>query len=134
MLGLVGKKELVTGCVLAISILLAGSDNPAWADSPERTNVIVVVKEAETDEPIFQARLTLQFKESRSALKLKRDKRYTFTAKTNAQGRYKFNDIPKGTIRLMVTAERRQSYGEELELVEDDQVIEVMLRKPEPLL
>ncbi|MBI1941669.1 MAG: carboxypeptidase regulatory-like domain-containing protein [Acidobacteria bacterium] len=131
MLGLVGKKELVTGCVLAISILLAGSDNPAWADSPERTNVIVVVREAETDEPIFQARLTLQFKESR---KLKRDKRPTFTAKTNAQGRYKFNDIPKGTIRLMVTAERRQSYGEELELVEDDQVIEVKLRKPEPLL
>jgi len=134
MLGYVGKKGFIAGSLLAVSVFLAGSASPCRADSPDRTNVNVVVTEAETGEPIFQARLTLQFKESRSALKLKRDKRYTFTSKTNAQGRFKFTDIPKGTIRLMVTAERRQSYGEELELVEDDQVIEVKLRKPQPLL
>jgi hypothetical protein len=134
MLGYGGRKELIAGLMLAVSILLVGLGSSAWADSRDRTNVIVVVKEAENDEPIYQARLTLQFREAGSKLKLKRGKRYSFTAKTNAQGRYKFVDIPKGTIRLTVTADRHQSYGEELELVEDDQVIEVKLRKPQPLL
>ena len=129
-----GKKELITGLLLAFSILLVGSRTPARGDSPERTDVTVEVKEAETGEPIYQARLTLQFNESGSAIKLRRGKSRTFSAKTNAQGRYKFTNIPKGTIRLMVTAEHRQSYGEELALSEDNQVIEVKLRRPQPLL
>jgi len=134
MRGYVGKKELIAGLLLAFSILLVGSRTPARADSPERTDFTVVVKEADTGEPIYQARLTLQFNESGSAIKLRRGKQYTYTAKTNAQGRYKFTGIPKGTIRLLVTADQHQSYGEELELSEDNQLIEIKLRKPQPLL
>jgi len=129
-----GKKELIAGFLLALSLLIGASPEPARADSPERADFTVVVKEAESAEPIYQARLTLQFNESGSAVKLRRGKRYTYTAKTNAEGRYKFTSIPKGTIRLLVTADHRQSYGEELELTEDNQVIEVKLRKPQPLL
>jgi hypothetical protein len=91
-------------------------------------SVNVVVKEADTGEAISQARLTLTFKSG------KLHRTISYGAKTNAQGRYRFTDIPKGTVHLFVTAERHQSYGKEIELEEDNQVIEVKLKKPQPQL
>ncbi len=104
------------------------------ADSVERTSVHVLVKDAETGQPIQHARLTLEFREPGSKPKLKRSKLLAFSAKTNPQGRYRFTNIPKGTIRLVVTAERHQSFGKEIELEQDNQVIEIALKKPQPLL
>ena len=89
---------------------------PARADDPERTGVTVFVKDAETGQPIAFARLTLQYREEGSKLKLKRGKTISLNAKTNPQGRYKFANIPKGTIRLMVIADQRQTFGQEFEL------------------
>ena len=97
----------------------------------EYTNLNVLVKGAETDKPVFQARLTLQF---RMPGKMKRSKLTTYSAKTNNQGRYTFTNIPKGSIHLFVTADNHQSYGKELELEQDSQLIEVKLRKPQPIL
>jgi hypothetical protein len=91
------------------------------------------VKTADTDQPVFQARLTLQFRTPGKGT-LARAKPITYSAKTNSQGRYTFTNIPKGAIHLFVTAEHRQSYGKELELTEDNQLVEVKLRKPQPLL
>jgi len=88
----------------------------------------VVVREAETGNPMSQARLTLTFKSG----KLRRT--VSYGAKTNAQGRYRFTGIPKGTVLLSVTAEHRQSYGKEFELEQDNQEIEVKLKKPQPQL
>jgi len=104
------------------------------AESAERTNVNIVVKDAGTDQPIYQARLTLQFREPASKIKLQRSKPSAYSAKTNAQGRYRFTNIPKGTIHLIVTSEQHQSFGKDFELEQDNQVIEVKLRKPQPLL
>ena len=106
----------------------------AGGDEPELVSVNVLVKEAENDKPIAFARLTLQFREQSSAFKFKRGKTISLSAKTNLQGRYKFVNIPKGTIRLMVIADRRQTYGQEIEIEKDNQLIEVKLRKPQPLL
>ncbi|MBZ5564416.1 MAG: carboxypeptidase-like regulatory domain-containing protein [Acidobacteriia bacterium] len=100
----------------------------------ERTNFIVEVKEADTGQPINQAHLTLTFREPGNPARLKRSKSISYSAKTNSQGRYRFLNIPKGTIRLLVTAEHRQSFGKEIELEKEDQVVEVKLRKPQPLL
>ena len=58
----------------------------------------------------------------------------TYSAKTNVQGRYTFTNIPKGSIHLFVTADNHQSYGKELELEQDNQLIEVKLRRPQPIL
>ena len=88
----------------------------------------VVVKDSETGDIISQARLTLTFKSG----KLHREVQYG--AKTNAQGRYTFNKIPKGTVHLFVTADRHQSFGKEIDLEEDNQSIEVKLKKPQPQL
>jgi len=107
---------------------------PTQSEEAERTNVMVVVTDAQTGQPINQARLTLEFTEPGDPSKLKRSKKLSYSAKTNPQGHYKFPSLPKGTIRLIVTAERHQTFSKEFELEKQDQVIEVKLKKPQPLL
>jgi hypothetical protein len=107
---------------------------PTQSEEGERTNVTVVVTDAQTGQPINQARLTLEFTEPGNPSKLKRSKKLSYSAKTNAQGHYKFPSLPKGTIRLIVTAERHQTFSKEFELEKEDQVIDVKLKKPQPLL
>jgi len=118
---------ILAGGVLALIVLPALAQNPPV----ERANFTVVVKEFDSGQPVASAHLTLQFREPRT---YRNAKPIAYTAKTNAQGRYKFLDIPKGTIRLIVTSENHQSFGKDFELSEDDQVFEVKLKKPQPLL
>jgi hypothetical protein len=113
----------------AAILLSCGVSKPAQQQPIPEVSLTVVVKEAETGDPISQAQLTLTFHQQG---KLHRS--VSYSAKTNAQGRYRFTNIPKGTVRLLVTAERHQSFGKEIEVEEDNQVIEVKLKKPQPLL
>jgi hypothetical protein len=123
---------------LVVSLLCAGVVRSAWAQdqNPESSTatVTVVVKDSVTNEPIAQARLTLQFSEPGSIVRFRVPKKHAYSAKTNAQGRYKFTNINKGTIHLLVTADRHQSFGKEYDLEKDNQVIEVKLKRPQPLL
>ncbi len=128
------KIGLALGLVSAASLLLLRFESPARAESVEHTSLNVLVKDAETGQPVNQAHLTLQFREPGSVGKLKRPKVFAYSAKTNPQGRCKFLNIPKGTIHLIVIAERHQTFGKDFELEKDNQVIEVMLKKPQPLL
>ena len=112
----------------AAILLSCGVFKPAQQQPNPKASLTVVIKEAETGDPISQARLTLTFRQG----KLHRS--ISYSAKTNAQGRYRFTNIPKGTVRLIVTAEHHQSFGKEIELEEDNQVIEVKLKRPQPLL
>lgn len=102
--------------------------------SSETTNMTVVVKESDTGQPISQARITLQFTAPGGPGRFGKPQKIAYNAKTDAQGRYKFMDINKGTIVLSVTAPRHQSYGKELQLDKDNQVFEVKLKKPQPLI
>ena len=122
--------------LLALAVLSAAfwSMATAHAKDPELISVNVLVKDAQGDQPIAFARLTLQYRKDGGTLKLGHGKTISLSAKTNLQGRYKFVNIPKGTVRLMVIAERRQTYGQEIELEEDNQLIEVRHRKPQELL
>ena len=113
----------------ATILLICGMCNPAQQQPIPELSFSVVVKEADTGEAISQARLTLTFRQTG-----KLHRTVSYGAKTNAQGRYRFTNIPKGTVHLFVTAERHQSYGKEIELEEDNQVIEVKLKKPQPQL
>ena len=110
-------------------LLFCGVCKPAQQQPIPEVSLTVVVIEAETGDPVSQARLTLTFKQQG---RLHRS--ISYSAKTNAQGRYRFTNIPKETIRLLVTADRHQSFGKEIEVEEDNQVIEVKLKKPQPLL
>jgi hypothetical protein len=119
---------------LACVVVVIGASFKARASSEDRTSLVIVVKDADSDDPIGQARLTLTFREPGNKFRLKPSKKISYSAKTNGQGKYRFTNIPKGTIRVLVTAERHQSYGKELDLDQDNQVFEVKLRKPQPLL
>jgi hypothetical protein len=118
----------------ASTFLIAMAPLTIVARPESRTSVTVLVKEADTGQPISQAHLTLQFRESGDPSRLKLPKKLAFSAKTNSQGRYKFTDIPKGSVRLLVTADRHQSFGKDFEVTEDNQIIEIKLKKPQPLL
>ena len=106
----------------------------AQSEEKGHTNLTVVVTDAQTNQPINQARLTLEFTEPGDPTKLKRSKKLSYSAKTNVQGHYKFPSLPKGTIRLIVTAERHQTFSKEFELEKENEAIEVKLKKPQPLL
>ena len=116
-------------CLAASLPLFCRAARPAQQQQVPEYNVNIVVTDSTTGDPISQAKLTIAFQQPG---KLHRN--VSYGAKTNAQGKYRFTDIPKGTIHLFVTAERHQSFGKEIEIEEDNQVIEVRLKKPQPLL
>ncbi len=118
----------------AAIILLSLAATPTRAKDDDWTNFTVVVKEKSDGEPIANAQLTMTFHLPGGMRRFGKSKKISYSAKTNAQGKYKFTNIPKGTILLMVTAPHHQSFGKEFELEKDNQVIEVELRKPQPLL
>ena len=122
--------------LLVLAILCSGFGvlPSARAADPELVAVNVLVKDAASEKPVAFARLTLQYQEESSKFKFKKGKTVSLSAKTNLQGRYKFVNIPKGTIRLMVIAEKKQTFGQEIEVQEENQLIEVKLRNPQPLL
>lgn len=119
---------------LMVAACLVAFHGTARAAEDERTNVRIMVTDAESGKPIYQARLTLLFLEKSSTMKIKHSKPISFSAKTDLQGRYRFTDIPKGTVRLMVTAEHHKSYGKDLEIEKDNQEILVKMKKPQPQL
>ena len=124
----------ILGLACAACLFLVNYLPIARAASAEQTNLNVLVTDAETGKPIYQARLTLRFREPGNVRKFKPSKTLSYSAKTNAQGRYRFMNIPKGTIHLIVTAENHQTLGKDYELESDNQVIEIKLKKPQPLL
>jgi len=115
-------------CVGIVILLSCSVGNCAQQQPIPEFSFNVAVKDAESGEVVSQARLTLTFKSG------KLHRVVSYGAKTNAQGQYRFTNIPKGTVHLFVTAERHQSFGKEIELEQDNQSIEVKLKKPQPQL
>jgi hypothetical protein len=115
-------------CVGTVILLSGTAGNCAQQQPTPEFSFNVVVKDAESGEVISQARLTLTFKSG------KLHHVVSYGAKTNAQGQYRFTNIPRGTVHLFVTAERHQSFGKEIELEQDNQSVEVKLKKPQPQL
>jgi hypothetical protein len=133
------RTKLFAAAWVAISFLLFASlIRPIHAQgqkpSSETTSMIVLVKEADSGQPISQARITLTFTEPGGPGRFGKSRKITYNAKADTQGRYKFQDINKGRIILTVTAPNHQTYGKELQLENDNQVFEIKLKKPQPLI
>ena len=131
-------KHFVAAWVIANLLLFLSFSHYARAQgqkpSSETTTVIVQVMDADSGQPISGAGITLQFTEPGTPGRFGKSKKLSYNSKTNAQGRCKFPEINKGTITLSVTANGHQSYGKELQLQKDNQVFEVKLKKPQPLI
>jgi len=116
-------------CLWALLLGMPTSGRP-----DDLTSVTVLVKDAESGKPVSQAHLTLEFREPGDPAKLKRPKFLSYSAKTNPQGRYRFVNIPKGPVRLIVTAERHQALSKNVQVEQNNAVLEISLKKPQPLL
>ena len=123
------RNLILVGLTLAC---LVAAQSPARAAEDERTNIHVVVTDRESGKPIYQAQLTLTFEEVSYTFKVKHSKPISYSAKTDLKGRYRFLDIPKGKIRLLVTAQRHESFGKYIEIDKDNQEILVKMKKPQP--
>ncbi len=130
---LIRQESLWFARLCPVFLFLVTLDGAAKAAPADRTDVNVVVKDSETGQPVSQAHLTFSFPQSGRS-DTRRSKWTSYSAKTNAQGHCKFKDIPKGTVHLVIIADRHQTFGKDFELEQDNQVIEVKLRKPQPLL
>ncbi len=125
----IGINLLWSVLLMTIALPAGYPQTSSTARANEETSVRVVVKDAATGDPVYQAHLTLQFQIPQ---KFKLPKWIAYSAKTDKKGEYTFRRVNKGPIRLLVTAEGHQSYGKQSEIDKDDQVIEVKLRKPQP--
>ena len=122
---------------VAVLSLAAGLAVPfTWAGQnqapSEPVTITVIVNDAETGKPISQARLTLTFVQPKQGA-LSRAKTLSYSAKTDAQGRYRFPYIPPGNVVLMVTDEHHQSFGKQFAVDKDHNTLQVKLKPPQPL-
>ena len=128
------RRSLLGRALVGVLLGLGASRSLHGATTDElRITVSVVVTDAETGQPVNQAHLTLQFFEQRK-LKFQHPKMIAYSAKTNSQGQCKFVGIPEGTIHLIVTEERHQTFGKDFEVTKDRPALEVKLKPPQPLL
>jgi hypothetical protein len=114
--------------VAALAALMA----PGAFAAVQTTTVRVLVKDATTGQPVYQARLTLTFRNHGGLLH--RSKIISYTAKTDKDGKGQFPVVPLGTVTLMVTAPDHRTFGKEFEITKQNQLIEVELQKPHPVL
>lgn len=96
------------------------------------TTVHVLVKDATSGEPIYQAHLTLRYRQQGGFMH--RSKIISYSSKTDKKGRCQFPVVPMGTITLMVTAPDHNTFGREFQITKQNQRIEVKLQKPHPVL
>ena len=96
---------------------------------PPLTSLTVLITDHSTHKPIFQAHITLQFRDPKSRL----GNVISYSAKTNLKGQYKFEFIPMEAIYLIVTSPNHQTLGKSFQISQNDQLIHLELRKPQPL-
>ena len=117
------------GIILAAVVVLG---MPGRLAAAETTTIRVQVNDAKTGEPIYQAHLTLRFRDPGGFMH--RTKIISYTAKTNKDGKSQFPVVPMGTVTLMVTAPDHNTFGKEFEITKENQLIEVKLQKPHEVL
>ncbi len=109
---------------------LAASVSPLLADDPE-TRLTVEVTDHK-DQPVERAAVVVRFIEGRSIKRFGRKKKVQWELKTNQEGVAKMPSLPQGKILIQVIADRYQTYGETVEVYEEEKTIQVKLNPPQP--
>ncbi len=117
------------GLLLALGVWMAV---PAGLRAAEMTTVRVLVKDAKSGDPIYQAHLTLAYFKSGGFMR--RAKTISYSSKTDKKGLGSFPFVPMGKITLMVSAPDHSTFGKVFKITKENQLIEVRLKKPKPQL
>lgn len=96
------------------------------------TKLRVEVRRATSDKPVDRASVVVKFVEGRSAIKLGKQIVTTYQMRTNQDGVASIPPIPQGKIRVQVIAKGFQTYGELIEVGEEEKTVEVKLKDPQP--
>ena len=83
------------------------------------------------DKPVDRASVIIDFVEGRSVIKLGKKIRTHWELKTNQEGAAKIPPIPQGKIRVQVIASGYQTYGNIIDVNEEEKTIEVKLNPPQ---
>jgi len=121
-------------CFLLFASLGRSAQTQSEKLSTETTSITVIVRDYDSGRPISQAHITLEFFEPHGQTIPRKPKKISYNTKTDTEGRCKLAGINKGPIVLTVIEPGHQTYGKQLQLQKDNQVFEVKLKKPQPLL
>jgi hypothetical protein len=95
------------------------------------TKILVQVK-TQSGRAIEGAEVVVHFNEGRSGLRLGRNVLIDYDLHTNQEGQAKIPAIPQGKIRFLVSAKGYQTYGQVLEIREEEKTVEIVLNPPQP--
>src|SRR5262245_820570 len=100
-----------------------------WADTP-MTKLSVEVKTL-TGKPVHRASVVVRFVEGRSVVQLGKKIRTTYELRTAQEGLAKIPAIPQGKVLVQVIAKGYQTYGQALDIDEEEKTVEVKLNPPQ---
>ncbi|MBI4877432.1 MAG: carboxypeptidase regulatory-like domain-containing protein [Acidobacteria bacterium] len=98
---------------------------------PPMTKLRIEVQ-THTGKPIDRATVVVRFVEGRSIVKFGKKIKTHWELRTNQEGVAKIPPIPQGKILVQVIAKGYQTYGETVEVGEEEKTVEVKLNVPQP--
>jgi hypothetical protein len=108
--------------LLALAIPFLGAD---------LTTLTISVK-TKSGKPVERASVVVRFVQGRSKAKFGKSIRTEWELRTNQEGIAKIPPIPQGTILIQVIAKDYQTFGEKIDVDEEQKTIEVTLNPPQP--
>jgi hypothetical protein len=113
--------------ILAILLAIA---SPLLADPP-MTKLRIEVRNP-GDKPVDRAGVIVRFVEGRSIVKFGKRIRTHWELRTNQEGVVTIPPIPQGKILIQVIAKGYQTFGEYIEVNEEEKTVPVNLKSPQP--
>jgi hypothetical protein len=113
----------------AFAAVLCALVMPARAEHP-MTKLRVEVKNL-SGKPVERASVVVRFIEGHSVIKLGKHIVTSWELRTNQEGVAKVPTIPQGKIRIQVIAKGYQTFGQTLDVTEEEKTIEVKLNPPQ---
>lgn len=96
----------------------------------DSTRLTVQVTSADTGKPIDRASVVIKFRHGRNVNLRKIVTNWE--TKTNQQGRVSIPAIPNGEVTIMVIAGDFQTFGNNFDLNQPEQTVEIKLNRPQP--
>ncbi len=101
------------------------------AADPPMTKLQIEVK-THAGKPVERATVVVRFVEGRSVVKFGKKIRTHWELRTNQEGVARIPPIPQGKILIQVIAKGYQTYGDTIEVNEEEKTVEVKLNAPQP--
>ena|SRR6202049_2113296 len=121
------NKAMQNALLLPLALMVAALWSPAGAQS---TKLRIEVRNLE-DKPVDRASVLVRF-EGRSITKLGGKKLKTsWEMRTNQEGVVSIPPVPQGQILVQVIAKGYQTYGEKIEVNEEEKTIAIKLKPPQ---